>query len=381
MSPLRLLPPGPGPAGHSGEAFACAYTPDGAYVLSGGWDGHLRLWDSTAGSQAAAFRAGAKPISACAVSPDGQHLFSGSLDGFLAKWDALTHQKIWAFLAHGRPIAAIVFSPDARLLATASWDRNLTLWDPTRDREGRTLAGHADIVAGCRFTPDGRELLSWSYDGTLALWDLGRGQPLARFRSHTDRVTAAAVSPDGRWAASGSRDGALKLWDLQGRQEAAAGAVAAEVRGCFFLLDAASLLALDAAGHIALHAVPGLEKRTELATGLRVQGAALAPSGNRIAVGSETGQVRFVALEDLDGGPLVVTPTRTVRRTATGLQRLFGRSRVIDAYHCTCPVCRQAFDLPEPSPRRPLQCPSCRRPLRVSERCLVGSEKRIARSP
>ena len=43
MATLRLLASNPNAEGHKGEAFACAYTPDGAYVLSGGWDGHLRV--------------------------------------------------------------------------------------------------------------------------------------------------------------------------------------------------------------------------------------------------------------------------------------------------------------------------------------------------
>jgi WD40 repeat protein len=361
---LRLLAPDPGAAKHNGEVFGCAYSPDGNHLLTGGWDAHLRLWDAQSGAQVTAFQAGSKPISACAFSPDGRRLLSGSLDGFLVRWDASSQEPVSRFVAHARPISAIVFSGDGQRLATSSWDRNLILWDQRKDNDGRILAGHDDIVSGCRFTPDARMLVSWSYDGTLGLWDVARGQPLALLPGHPDRLTAGAVSPDGQWAASGSRDQALKLWNLSTQEETASASLEAEVRACLFLLDAEYLIAVDAQGQITLHALPDLGLCDTLQTGLRVQCAELSPSGAQVVLGCETGEVRLMAVEGFDGAPLAVTATRTSRRTATALQRFFGRSRLTEAYLCTCPVCRETFELPN-NPSQPQACPSCRRSLRI----------------
>jgi WD40 repeat protein len=363
---LRLLTSGPGSGGHGGEVFCCAFTHDDNYVLSGGWDGHLRLWESSSGIQAAAFRASHKPISACASSPDGRHLVSGCLEGFLTRWDAATHQPAAKLLAHVRPISTITYADDGKRLATASWDGSLVLWDLEHDREGQTLGSHADIVAGCRFTPGGRSLLSWSHDGTLGLWNLAPAQRPAKLSGHGDRVTAAAVSPDGTKIASGSRDRTLKLWDLQTRQNVATCSLANDVKACCFLLDGETLVAVDGHGRITLHALPGLEVRTHLATRLSVQCAALARSGSRIALGCENGQVVLVAVEGFDSAPLLVTATETSRRTATALQRLFGRHRLSQTYLCTCPVCRQSIECAASDSTRPLPCPGCQRQLRIA---------------
>jgi WD40 repeat protein len=349
---------------HNGEVFGCAYAPDGDYLLTGGWDGHLRVWDARSGDQVTAFPAGSKPISACAVSPDGRHLMSGFLDGFLARWDASSHQPVSRFVAHARPISAIVFSADGQRLATSSWDRNLALWDPGHDGDARILTGHGDIVAGCRFTPDARMLVSWSYDGCLGLWDVARGQELTQLSGHSDRLTAGSVSPDGQWAATGSRDQAIKLWNLATQQEVASVTLEGEIRACLFLLDGEHLIVADAQGHVSLHTLPELEVCDLVETGLRVQCAELSPSGAQVALGCETGEVRFLAVEGFDGAPLAVTATRTSRRTATALQRFFGRSRVTEAYRCTCPVCRETFELRN-NPSQPQPCPSCRRSLRI----------------
>jgi WD40 repeat protein len=372
---LRLPAAPPAPNGHTGEVFACAFTPDGAFALSGGSDGHLRLWDAASGTAATTFSACTKAVSACAVSPGGRYWLSGSLDGQLSLWDAEGHTLARRFLAHTRPISAIVFGDDENTLVTASWDRTLIVWDLQREREGRPLNGHGDIVSGCRFTPDGQRLLSWSHDGTLRLWELKPLKPLATLAGHADRVTAAAVSPDGRYAASASRDGVVKLWDLDRPGELKSLSTATEVRGCFFLLDGASLVTVDVHGRLALHTVPDLQLTAGVATRLAVQCAALDPAGSRIALGCGDGRVYFVSVDGFDEAPLLVTATRTSRRTSTSLQRLLGRSSLCHAYTCTCPVCRHSFELARADPGEPTPCPGCRRRLRLGAALRIVPEQ------
>lgn len=366
VSAMRLLTPDCESGGHRGEVFGCAYTPDGAFVLSGGWDGQLRLWEVASGSRMHAFTASKKPVSACAIAPDGQSWLAGSMDGMLAQWHAQTQQQELLFLAHSRPISAIAFGGDDQTWATASWDGNVILWDRGRERQGRTLEGHKDIVAGCCFTQDSRALLSWSYDGTLALWDVARGLRQGKLVGHKDRVTAAAVSPDGRWVLSGSRDGVVKLWNLHTQTEVACQARGVEIRGCFFLLDCETLATLDSQGRLVLHALPDLCVKDELVTQLRVQCGELAPSGSHLALGCEDGRVRFVAVDGFDSGPLAVRATQTSQRKATTLEKLLGRSHIAYVYQCTCPVCRRAFELATGTVGQAVPCPSCQRHLRVS---------------
>jgi WD40 repeat protein len=367
VATLRLQPAASETGNHGGEVFACAFTPDSAFVLSGGWDGQLRLWEVEGGSQVAALRASDKPVSACAVTPDGKQWLSGSLDGLLAHWDTTTRQRVSAFVPNGRPLSAIVYTNDGRTLATASWDGNVSLWGATRDRDGgRMLTGHTDIVSGCRFTPCGQQLVSWSYDRTVRVWDATRAREVATLTGHGDRILAGAVSPDGKWAVTGDREGRLQLWDLPAQAAAGSLKLPAEVRGCFFLLDGQTLGVADAQGRLTLHAVPDLSERAELFTHVPVQCVKLAPSGDRVALGCDTGHVRLVGLDGFDDAPLPVTARQKTRRTATTLQRLFGRSSVTYAYSSTCPACRQVVELPGGDKDRTSPCPYCGRPLRVS---------------
>lgn len=373
MATLRMAA-GPPLEKHEGEVLACAYTPDGAFVLSAGWDGHLRLWETSSGAFLTAVRVGIKPLSACAVAADGRQWVAGSLEGMLTFWDAHTHALLAQYAGHTRPVSGVCFSPDGRLLATASWDRSVTLGSAGREGTSRTFMAHADIVAGCRFLPDGGSLLTWSHDATLRLWGVEFGQNVGTLKGHQDRVTAAAVSPDGRWVASGSRAGEVLLWDLETQGGVAALEQSAEVRGCFFLLDGASLVVVDAEGRLTLLSVPDMQLQSQLAARCPVQCGELAPAGNQLALGCGDGTVRFVVLEGLEDQPCVVTATRTTRRTASRWQRLFGRSQETCIFECTCPACRRPVEQHEKLPSEPTPCPHCRRPLRYNRKTLASQQ-------
>lgn len=366
MPTLRLRSGGAGPPGQPSELCCCAYTPDGAFVLSGGWDGQLRLWETAYGSHVTAFRASDKQVSACAVSPDGKHFVSGSTDGMLALWDAVTHLPRLNFVAHTRPISAITYGPDGKTIATAAWDNTVRVWLALRSLDARALTWHKDIAAGCEFTPDGQHLLSWAYNASVILWNLATSRPAAQLTGHNDRVQAGGVSPDGQWAATGARDGALKLWQLPAGTELAAASLRGPITGCAFLLDGKHLVAVDGHGRLTLHALPGLETRGELICPAAVQQCERSPAGNQLALAGTDGKVHFVVVEGFDQTPLLVGATRTVRRVASRLQRLFGRSKLVETFQTACVVCRHTFAISESKAGLVLACPNCRRKLQLT---------------
>jgi WD40 repeat protein len=364
---LRLLESGSPPERHDGEVYACAYTPDSAFVLSGGWDGTLRLWDTSAGTTTTTLTASPKPLSACAAAPGGMHWLSGSMEGLLCIWDVVSHQVVESFVAHTRPISAICYSSDGQTLATASWDRQVAVRKIGKEREGRVLSGHQDIVSGCRFTPDGLTLVSWSHDSTIKVWEVQGLRELATLSAHTDRVTAMALSPDGLWALSGSRDATVRLWNLERRTEEATVNLGAEVRACFYLLDGESVVVADAVGRLFLMSAPSFQIQAQLQTPFKVMCGELAPSGLQLALGAEDGQVYFVALEGFEDASMVVTATQNLKPQATMLDRFFGKTRLLRTYKYTCPACRENLES-STLPTEPVPCPRCRRHLRVLSR-------------
>ena len=150
-------------------------------------------------------------------------------------------------------------------------------------------------------------------------------------------------------------------------REVASAQQAAEVRGCFFTLDAESFITVDAEGWLVLLAVPTMEVQLEVRTRLKVMCGDLAPSGAQIALGCEDGCMRFVAVEGFEGAPLVVTAMQNLREQSSMLDRFLGKTRLTLTYTYTCPSCRQSVESNN-LPTQTVSCPRCRRHLRISSR-------------
>lgn len=351
--------------GQGGEVLSCVYSSDGAFVLSAGWDGCLRLWQPSPIQLISSLHASLKPLSACAFAPGGAAWVCSSMDGTLSWWDAVSHERRQSFIAHIRPISAIRFSPDGRYLATASWDRKLSLRRVGNESATQALNGHRDIVAGCRWSTDSRQLLSWSHDFTLRLWDADSASQIAVLDSHTDRVTTACLSGDGQWAVSGSRDGVLKLWDLRRYAEVRSVQSKEEVRGCWFLGDGTSVLTVHADGWMGVWSATDLEIQAELANSIRPSCGDLSPNGTEIVLGDDKGQLLFVTLDGAEQVPLPVTALPSFKPKSGVISRFLAKRKGEQAYRYTCPACGQGAELAS-LPCEAITCGSCHRLLRVN---------------
>jgi WD40 repeat protein len=350
---------------HGGEVFSCAYSNDGVFVLSAGWDGCLHLWLSANVQRVTSLQAALRPLSSCSFAPDGKFWVSGSMEGVLSSWDAISHQRLSNFVAHIRPISAIQFSPDGRYLATASWDRKLLLQRVGNEQSSQALAGHRDIVAGCRWSGDSKQLLSWSHDGTLRLWEADSARPIGTLEGHADRVTAACLSRDGQWAVSASRDGAVKLWDLRRYAQMRTVEAKEEVRSCWYLGDGASVLTVHANGWMGVWSLPELELQTELATSIQPLCGDLAPSGTEIVLGSQTGELHFITIAGVEEVPLLVTASPTFNPKNGVITRFLGKRKVVQSYRYNCPACGHVAEIAN-LPRESVRCASCNRLLHVN---------------
>ena len=157
-----------------------AMTPDGRFVLAGGWDGAIRLFDVHIGR--------------CVRTLETDHGY----------------------------VAAVDLTPDGRVAAWICADETVWCWDlrepsprglPTPD-PGAPMRDWSGVV---RLTPDGRLALCDGPRGGLRLWNLHNGQVTTLDRGATEgRV---AVSADGRRALSAGRSSPagkriVRLWDL-----------------------------------------------------------------------------------------------------------------------------------------------------------------------
>ena len=290
--------------GHTAEAWAAAFSPDGKVLATGSDDTHerrtIKFWDPASGRLLAGWKGHTATVSALAFSPDGHTIASVSLDSGkpghpnVILWDVDSHRRLATLDGHTGHVRSVAFSPDGRWLASASDDRTARLWDVTTRTTRAVLSGHSKNVTCVAFSPDGKTLASASNDTTVRLWDVATGGSLATLRD-VGNTLAVAFAPDGSLLASANEDGSIKLWDPSRRE------LVRTIRG---EADQLRCLAFTPDGRNVVAAGKGKVIRTwDVATGqelltleehtAQINALAFAPDGSTLASCSHDGSVRL----------------------------------------------------------------------------------------
>src|SRR5262249_12475796 len=107
-----------------------------------------------------------------AVSHDGRFILSGGHDKTLRLWDANTGKQIWQLVAHRDVLRSVAFSPDGKRALSSGQDGAVHLWDIETGRALRRAAQFGTPVPSLAFSPDGKRALIGLDNNTLQLWDI-----------------------------------------------------------------------------------------------------------------------------------------------------------------------------------------------------------------
>src|SRR5258708_3314380 len=132
--------------GHTDLARCLAVSQDSRYLLSGGHDRSLRLWDLGNGKTIWRAEGPHQLVRAVALSPNGKEAMSVGQEGFLCHWDAKTGKALREPTPMGTPITSVVYSADGKRALLGLDDQTLRLWDVGNWKELRRFTGHSSFV-------------------------------------------------------------------------------------------------------------------------------------------------------------------------------------------------------------------------------------------
>jgi WD40 repeat protein/class 3 adenylate cyclase len=206
----------------TGGFTSAKYLADGSAVVTTGYDGTVRIWDTDTGRQRFLLAGHTSTVMDAAVSPDGRTLASGGVGGVLKIWDLGPGREVLTLDVQPATVGRLAYSPDGRHLAATVTDGTVRIWDQSAGdllTELSTDTPHP-WKGGLAYSPDGAYLAAGGFDGFWALWNLGSGRALATVAAHTNWLQGLAISPDGLYLATSSFDGTAKVWDLSTLLEA-----------------------------------------------------------------------------------------------------------------------------------------------------------------
>lgn len=228
-----------------GAVESVAVDPSGSWLVTGGGDGTVRLWDLRADDPFAkpsfVLRGHSQPAGQLVMSPNGHWLASCSRDGALRLWNVAAKDP--AAASYLLSIPAAKDTPKGRvgwlleMSGNSRWLAARSLAEPSRTRlwDLRAEVPKAKSVvlessATLQFCANRRWLVGGGHPDVekVQVWDLNADDPRAMnvpFKKPA-RASLEALSLDGRWLFARHRDlvdrskDNILMWDLRDVKEA-----------------------------------------------------------------------------------------------------------------------------------------------------------------
>ena len=216
--------------------LSLAFSPDSRYLVSGGNNGTVVVWDLTQCPKSrelvATMQGHSAPITGCAWSPDGGMIASGTRNNVVCLWDAHAFERLHTLTVKktGTSIELqfTLFSPDGRCLVTGSHGsycrQSYSIWDVASSTPAhKTLqtcctnwaSGHF-VAAAFDPRPGSTRVAIAVKDGAEIL-DVESGRRLFFLPTRIGDMMDLAFSPDGKLlftvAVALDMNYIMKTWD------------------------------------------------------------------------------------------------------------------------------------------------------------------------
>jgi len=253
---------------HSDAVYCISYSPDGRYLVSGGADHKVKLWDVVDGAYLREYEAKVpylfRHVAHVAFTPNGKYLAAVAA-GILNVWDVMSEECLYdheipfsegkwphlvrflscspdsghlvigdimnqtiytfwfsekeftnMFVGHEKGLGYVLLSPDGKYLAAGGNDGIVRIWDVKHGKCFRKLVRQSSgFVEYLSYSPDGKYLVSGSrFDEPVEIWDVDSGVLLRKLKLHFGGVRTGSYSPNGRYLALSFFDNIIRLFAI-----------------------------------------------------------------------------------------------------------------------------------------------------------------------
>lgn len=209
---LRIL------AGHTAAIRSVRFSTrdEETVIVSTGHDHTIRLWNLETGVEQGTLRGHGRWVRCCDISPDGAWIISAGFDGIARLWENGQSGETQVLQAqtlqgHDDSILDAAFSLDGSSVLTASRDRTARQWATESGELQKTYQeGHSFLTRRVVVHPDGESMITAAVDGTARVWNVQEGLE-TKVWPETGRTGVLAITSSGTWVLTGDAANGIQL--------------------------------------------------------------------------------------------------------------------------------------------------------------------------
>lgn len=247
--------------GHVNDVTSVAYSPDGQYIVTGSWDGHVYIYyNDSVPTYYLSFADHSSAVNTLAFSRDSRYLLTAGMDGEIRSYyfphpDSMDFIRFDTSYSFGnKPVNKVFYGPGLRMIFAGDDAGQFIAYDLkkkiNRDvkaegpvnafavsidrmhyfiatkgsneiiqydilgKEIRRFQGHMAEINDLEVTLDRKFLISASSDKTVKIWNLQSGKLAITLSNHSWNVTGLSVDPYSRYVASCGLDGVINIYNI-----------------------------------------------------------------------------------------------------------------------------------------------------------------------
>lgn len=200
----------------SGGLYEVDFNADGSKIVAACIDGSIRIFNALSGSLEHTIpNAHTGAVFAIDLSDDDQYIVSGGEDNLVKLWDMNSYSHIRDFTGHTGDVKCVKFTPSGYRILSGDTGDDVIVWNRESGALITTLQEHWADINDIDVSGDETFAVTGANDMTIKVWDLFDYhliQSLANVEQ--TRVYGVSISPDQTKIAGAIQTGAVIVWDI-----------------------------------------------------------------------------------------------------------------------------------------------------------------------
>jgi len=198
---------------HKGGATSVKLPQNQRFVMSGGAEGELRVWELKTREMVSHLKEHLGRVSEVQLFPNDQYAISCSRDRCLLTWDLRQQKRLTSHRERHGGINCLAVETNQTTVYTAGQEKTLTYWDLRMAEPTSTFTMEEEIQSIC-LSPNNRFLATAGTGLAVKVWDLSMNKVVSTGTGHSRTIKKLAFSSDGRQLVSAGLDHAALVWNL-----------------------------------------------------------------------------------------------------------------------------------------------------------------------